>query len=191
MTIKNLRYSFILLALFAFAGTAAAQGPVVNATTTSANLAMAATVQTAVQLTITQGTGGAVLGGSNATGLLTLNFGNVNGLGVGNTQTANVSVATDATGATYTTPINLTPLYSGFTTETADVTVEAGGSANQTMAREGGTLGTIASVTTAVTALSDVASGSNNERIVGFRILRTDTIGAKAATFIYTITIAL
>jgi hypothetical protein len=190
MTIRNLRTSFVLLALFVFAGTAAAQGPVINASTTSSNLAMAATVQTAVQLNISTGTSGATVAGSNSTGLFTLDFGNVNGLGLG-TPTTNVSVTADATGATYTTPINLTPIYSGFATETADVTVQAGASANQTMAREGAAAVSVTAVTTAVAAFSDAASGSNNERFVGFRVLRTDVAGAKAATLIYTITVAI
>lgn len=176
--------------LFACAGIAAAQGPVANATTTTSELEMSANVQTALQLNISTGTAGATVTGSNATGLFAVNFGNVNGLGLG-TPTAGVSKTTDATGSTYTTPINLTPVYSGFTTETADVTVEQGASADQAIAREGGSAGGVAAVTTAVAAFSNAASGSANERFVGFRIARTEAAGAKTATLIYTVTMAL
>jgi hypothetical protein len=43
---------------------------------------MSATVQTAVQLNISTGTGGATVSESTSTGLFTLAFGNVNGLGI-------------------------------------------------------------------------------------------------------------
>lgn len=187
MSIRNLSYSFVLLALLVFAGTAAAQGPVIDAATTTSNLEMTATVQTAVMLNISTGTSGATVLGDNATGLFTLDFGNVNGLGLG-TPTTNVTVAADATGALYTTPINLTPLYSGFTTETADISVKAGVSAHQALAREGADASTTASVTTAVSAIANAASGSSNERVVGFYIPRSGApAGAKTATLIYTV----
>ncbi len=188
--INTLRIAGLSTLLFAFAGIAAAQGPVSNDTTTTSNLEMDANVQTALQLNISTGTGGATVTGTNASGLFAVDFGNVNGLGLG-TPTSGVSVAIDTTGATYTTPINLTPVYSGFTTETADVTVEAGASTNQTIAREGGSAVGVVAVTTAVAAFSDAASDSDNERFVGFRIARTEAAGAKVATLIYTVTMGV
>lgn len=191
MTLLNtLRIAGFSMLMFACAGIAAAQGPVVGSATTTSNLEMSATVQTAVQLNISTGTSGATVAGSDSSGLFTLAFGNVNGLGLG-TPTANVTVSADATGATYSTPINLTPVYSGFTTETADVTVAAGGSADQAIAREGASATEMAAVTTSAVAFSNAASGSNNERFVGFRIARTEAAGAKTATLIYTVAVAL
>ncbi|HBB86520.1 MAG TPA: hypothetical protein DC047_02765 [Blastocatellia bacterium] len=192
MTIKNLRFSFILLALCAFAGTAAAQGPVANLATTSAQLEMSATVQTAVQLNISTGSGGATVSGSNATGLFAINFGSVNGLGIG-TPASGVSVTADGSGALYKTPINLTPVYSGFNTETADVTVEAGISGDEDMAREGSSSISSSSTvsSTPAIAFSNAASGSSNERFVGFYIPRSAVAGAKTATLIYTVTVQL
>lgn len=184
----SLRLTAFAMVMFAFAGIAAAQGPVVGSASTTSELEMTATVQTAVQLNISTHGSGATVGGSVSTGLFTLAFGNVNGLGLG-TPAANVSVAADATGATYSTPINLTPVYSGFAAETADVTVEEGASADQTIAREGATALTMAAVTTPVAAFSNVASGSSNTRYVGFRIARTEAAGAKTATLIYTVTV--
>jgi len=193
MYIRNyLRYSFVLLALFVFTGTAAAQGPVVDNNTTTSNLEMSATVQTAVQLNISTGTGGATVAGDNTTGLFTIAFGNVNGLGLG-TPTAGLTVVADASGALYKTPIKLTPVYSGFDTETADVTVEAGTSGDESLAREGSSSissSSTVSVTPAV-AFSNAASGSSNERYIGFYIPRTEVAGAKTATLIYTVTVQL
>ena len=126
MSLKDfLRYALVVVALCVFAGTAAAQGPVLDNATTTSNLEMTATVQTAVQLNISTGAGGATVSGNSATGLFSIAFGNVNGLGLG-TPTAGVTVVVDSSGALYKTPINLTPVYSGFDTETADITVEAG-----------------------------------------------------------------
>lgn len=185
-----LRYSFVLAALSVFAGTAAAQGPVLDNDTTTSNLEMTATVQTAVQLNISTGAGGASVSGSPATGLFSIAFGNVNGLGLG-APAAGVTVVVDGSGALYKTPINLTPVYSGFTTETADITVEAGSSGDEDLAREGNS--SIASGSTVSgtpsAAVSNAASGSSNERYVGFYIPRTEATGAKTATLIYTITV--
>lgn len=184
------RYSLVLAVLFVFTGTAAAQGPVFDSNTTTSNLEMTATVQTAVQLNISTGAGGATVSGSTATGLFSIAFGNVNGLGLG-TPTAGVTVTADATGALYKTPINLTPVYSGFTTETADITVEAGTSGDEDLAREGSasisSSSTVSGTPTSV--ITNAASGSNNERFVGFYIPRSEATGAKTATLIYTITV--
>lgn len=191
MSIRTfMRYSFVVAALCVFAGTAAAQGPVFDNDTTTSNLEMTATVQTAVQLNISTGAGGASVSGSTSTGLFSIAFGNVNGLGLG-TPAAGVSVTVDASGALYKTPINLTPVYSGFTTETADITVEAGASGNEDLAREGSSSISSSSTVsgTPATAVSNAASGSSNERYVGFYIPRTEATGAKTATLIYTITV--
>jgi hypothetical protein len=192
MSVKKIvRYSFILAALSVFAGTAAAQGPVFDNNTTTANLEMTATVQTAVQLNISTGAGGATVSGSNSTGLFSISFGNVNGLGVGNTQNANIAVVADGSGALYKTPINLTPVYSGFTDETADITVEAGVSGDEGLVREGNSSISSSSTvsTTPVGVISNAASDSNNTRYVGFYIPRSESAGAKTATLIYTITV--
>jgi hypothetical protein len=192
MSVKKIvRYSFILAALSVFAGTAAAQGPVFDNNTTTANLEMTATVQTAVQLNISTGAGGATVSGSNSTGLFSISFGNVNGLGVGNTQNANIAVVADGSGALYKTPINLTPVYSGFTDETADITVEAGVSGDEGLVREGNSsISSDSTVsTTPVGVISNAASDSNNTRYVGFYIPRSESAGAKTATLIYTITV--
>ena len=124
MKIRNFSYSLALLAVLAFAGTASAQ---------TASLTMAATVQDSMQLTIsTNAAPGATVTGT--VDAFALDFGNVNGLGLG-TPTTGVTVVASAQGALYTTPINLTPTFSGFAGNTgASITVRAGGSADDAIA---------------------------------------------------------
>lgn len=192
MTLSNvLRCAGLSTLLFACAGIAAAQGPVANASTTTSELEMSAEVETALQLNISTGTGGAVVSGSNATGLFSIGFGNVNGLGVG-TPAAGVTVTTDSTGALYKTPINLTPVYSGFNGELADVSVIADSSGNSDLAREGNSgISSSSTVGTSHSAFTAAASGSNNERYVGFYVPRTEVAGSKTATLIYTVTMVI
>jgi hypothetical protein len=108
--ILPVRLLVLLVLTTTLAGVAAAQGPAVDSNTTTSELAMSATVQTAVQLNISTGSGGATVSGSTATGLFSISFGNVNGLGVG-TPGAGITVVVDGSGALYKTPINVTPLY--------------------------------------------------------------------------------
>jgi hypothetical protein len=186
MSIKNLRYSFVLLALFVFTGTVAAQGPATG-NTTSANLEMTAEVQTTVQLNIS----GTAVTGSNSTGLFSIDFGNVNALGIG-TPATGITVTPNATGALYKSTINVSPVFTGFVAQTADVTVEAGESADQDLAREGATLSDSGGTAPGVAAgiITDGANGSSNSRVVGFYIPKTEVAGSKTATLIYTVTVA-
>ena len=173
------------------AGVAAAQGPVVDSNTTTSELAMSATVQTAVQLNISTGSGGATVSGSNATGLFSVSFGNVNGLGVG-TPSAGVTVVTSGSGALYKTPINLTPMYSGFATETATITVMQDAAGDTALAREGDSnisSSSTVSTTTPATVATGRASGVAFERWVGLFVSNSEAAGAKTATLIYTITV--
>lgn len=190
MTSLNiLRVAGLSTLMFVFAGFAAAQvGPTAGSSTTS-ELAMTANVQTTVQLNISQGSGGATVSGSNATGLFSINFGDVNAMGLGSTQSANVSVVANGTGALYSTPINLTPVFTGFTSETAAVSVSAGTDDDQALAREGATANSMVVPTVTTGAFSSAASGSNNERFVGFFIPRTEAAGTKTATIIYEVVV--
>lgn len=192
MTFRSpLRFAFALAALFVFGGAAYAQGPVVDASTTTSELEMSATVQTAMQLNISTGSGGATVSGSNATGLFSLSFGNINGLGLG-TPAAGVSVVADASGALYKTPVNLTPVYSGFTTETATIEVEQDAAGDTSLAREGNSSissSSTVSTSTPASVTSGGASGVAVERYVGMYAARSEAAGAKSATLIYTITV--
>jgi hypothetical protein len=176
--LSHIRPLLLAVATLSIAGVAAAQGPVVGSNTTTSELAMSATVETAVQLNI-------------STGLFSLSFGNVNGLGVG-TPAAGITIVTDASGALYKTPINLTPLYSGFSTETATITVSQDAAGDTALAREGDaniSSSSTVSTTTPATVATGRASGVAFERFVGLYIPRTEVAGAKTATLIYTITV--
>jgi hypothetical protein len=190
LNIRKISYSFALVAMFAFAGTAAAQGPVIDTDTTTSELEMTAEVQTALQLNISTGTGGAAVA-PGAAGLFTIDFGFVNGLGVG-TPASGVTVSVDGTGALYKTPINLTPVFSGYNGETASVSVIAELGGNNALAREGsGSISSASTVASSHAAFAGAISGSENERFVGFYIPRTEVAGNKTATLIYTVTMAI
>lgn len=185
---------FTAIALFlglASIAASAQTGPVIDASSTSSELEMSANVQTSLQLNISTGTGGATVSGNNATGLFNVSLGDVNGLGNGIPKTG-VTAVPNSTGAVYSTPINLTPVYSGFGTETASVSVTAGASGDEDIALEGGAANTMTGISnTPRGAFSGAASGSSNERVVGFYIDRVEPTGLKTATFIYTVSILL
>jgi hypothetical protein len=109
-------------------------------------------------------------------------------LGVG-TPTSGVSVAQDSSGALYKTPINLTPVYSGFTSEKADIMVQAGTNGDENLAREGSSSISSSSTVSATPtiAVSQANSGSRNERYVGFYVSRTEAAGSKTARLVYTV----
>jgi hypothetical protein len=189
MTFTNiLRFAGLTTLLFAFAGIAAAQGQQFDTGTTTSSLAMSATVQTSIQLNLSTGAGGSAVTGSNSSGNFSIAFGSVNALGIG-TPHAGVSVVADGTGATYSSPINMTPIFTGFANTTASVSVQAGDDDDQGIALEGDSAITMAAVSVERPSISGAASGSENERFVGFRISRAEVAGAKAATFIYTVTV--
>ena len=192
MTFRSpFRLMLLSAAMFVFAGSAYAQGPALDSATTTSELEMSATVQTAVRLNISTGAGGATVSGSNATGLFSLSFGNVNGLGIG-TPAAGVSIVADASGTLYKTPINLTPVYSGFTTETATIEVEQDAAGDTAVAREGNSsisASSTVSTSTPASVATGGASGVAIERYVGVYVSRSETAGAKSATLIYTITV--
>lgn len=192
MTFRSpLSLALLLAALFAFCGSAYAQGPVTNASSTSSELELTATVQTAVQLNISTILGGATVSGSTSTGLFAINFGNVNGLGVGSVASG-VTVVADPSGALYKTPINLSPVYSGFTDETASIEVEQDAAGDTQVAREGNSsisASSTVSTSTPASVATGKASGSSVERYVGIYVARAEAAGAKSATLIYTVTV--
>jgi hypothetical protein len=192
MTFNNSLRSAVFFAILSIsAAIAAAQGPVIDSNTTTSELEMSAMVQTAVQLNISTGSGGASVSGSDSTGLFSVSFGNINGLGLG-TPVAGVSIVVDSSGALYKTPINLTPVYSGFTTETATIEVQQDPGGDTALAREDSSSISAASTVSTVTpapVTSGAASGVAFERFVGMYAARTEPAGAKSATLIYTITV--
>lgn len=104
-----------------------------------------------IQIDITTAPGGATVTGltdAASTGVFNLNFGNLNGLGIG-VFTPGLTVQKFANGALYITPIRLTPKidWNNRTPRPMSVSIVldpiAGDTAGRTAAREGATSGTL------------------------------------------------
>jgi hypothetical protein len=205
MSVYHPLRTIVLFATLLLLGTVSvyAQGPSVTSPSTS-NLTISATAQSALQIDIATGSGGATVTGAtgeNSTGVFSMSFGNVNGLGIGS-PTSGVSITSrDSSGTLYTSPIKLTPYFSGFTSTTATVKVyqDATTSANsQAAVREGSAAGSVATVpTTALTAntvTSTAASGTDITRYVGLYISNANggssVTGALAPKVIYEVSVA-
>jgi hypothetical protein len=188
-----------LVAAFLILGSAdafAADGSATNTNTVSSNLTLTATAETAVSLTISTNGGVVIDGGSGA---FTVAFGNVNGLGVGSVANG-VSVNVTSNGATYTTPVTVTPAFSGFESTTATVKVyqDAGtDTASQDAAREGDLAATASTVPstsgTARTVSATAASATGLTRYVGIFVSNANggsaVTGSLAPVFIYSVTV--
>jgi len=183
MKIRNLTYSGALLALLTFAGTASAQTPTVPRLTMNAN------IENALRLDISTHPSGVDVNGS--AGAFDMDFGDVNSMGIG-TPASGVSVAvTQGAGgagfAMYTTPILVTPVFSGFGAQTATIALTIGSGTNDALAFEGSTAAgvTLAAARVVVaSSLSDVG----NTRYVGFRISKLEGSGPINAVLVYTVT---
>lgn len=188
----------ILAGVLISASHAWAQGSCSNCSTVDASLTLSATAETAVTLTIATGPSGAAVEPDGA-GAFSVSFGNVNGLGIG-TPAANVTVKKSGGGATYTTPITVTPAFSGFDGNTATVKVyqdSSTSSDSQLAAREGGSEGGVDSVPAAAGSANTVSasalSGSGITRYVGVFVSNVNggskVVGTLAPKFIYTVTV--
>jgi len=200
MSFKN-TLLLALLGLFAFAGTAAAQGPVRNGLTSDSWLNLTANAQNALQLDISTAGGGATVVGATgnaSTGVFSLDFGNVNGLGIG-APAAGVTVAVQAGGALYTSPISLTPRYSGHVNNTGSISVlmdgVAGNAIGRTATREGAAAATVAAPSTTVPNIftNAAVNGTAVTRYVGYFVSNVNGVGAvngaMSSRLVYEITI--
>jgi hypothetical protein len=165
-------------AVFFFAGDALAQGPATNRNSAGAALTITATVVPALYLQISSASGGAAVTsttGPPSTGVSVLDFGTVNGLGTGS-PAAGVSVeTTDQNGALYTTPITLTPYFSGLSSTTATITVVLDPSSNlgsTAVLYEGSSGATASTISTTAPGFitSTATSGTHIRRYLGLFI---------------------
>jgi hypothetical protein len=105
--------------------------------------------------------GGATVSGT--AGVYSVPFGNVNGLGLG-TPASGVSVSRSSSGATYTTPINVTTTLTGcvvVTTETIKVYQNGTTSSDsQSALREGSSAGSVISVPSSQASASTIATSA-------------------------------
>jgi hypothetical protein len=102
-------------ATITFVGKDANNGGALNSVTLSFN---SQSLVTALQLTLSTATGGLTV---NAASDYSMNFGNVNGIGVG--PSAGLTVVPQAGGVIYLTPYSLTPAFSNFKSTTGTVNV--------------------------------------------------------------------
>jgi hypothetical protein len=201
---NSLRCLLVVAALLVFAGSVAAQadlGPQRNATSSSSQLNLTANAQTALQIDISTASGGATVAGATgntSTGVFSLDFGNVNGLGLGAPSTG-VSVSVQAGGALYTSPVSLTPRYSGFSTSSASVSVlldgTAGNAAGRSATREGAAAASVVAPSTTVPNIftSAASNGTAITRYVGVFVSNVNGAGAVngalSSRLIYQITV--
>ena len=203
MSLKNkLPFLLALIGLFMIAGAASAQvGPVRNGLTSQSQLNLSANAQNALQLDITTAAGGATVTGAtgnSSTGVFSLDFGNVNGLGIG-TPSAGVSVAISGSGATYTSPVSLTPRYSGHVNNTASISVlldgTAGDANGRAATREGAAAASVVAPSAVVPNIftSTATNGTAVTRYVGYFISNANggaaVNGAMSSRIVYEITI--
>ena len=120
----RLRHLLIFMILFGIPGGAPAQGTVPGQNSATSQLTITATVVTEIYLKLSPGNGGAAFTSTaniSPASVSALDPGNVNGTA---TPAVGVSVyMADSGGALYTTPIALTPYFSGFTSTAATITV--------------------------------------------------------------------
>jgi len=118
-------------------------------------LNLTATIQTAIQIDIsTASGGGTVIGGTGAssTGVFSIDFGNLNGLGLGS-PAPGISTSVQSDGVLYSSPVTLRPYFTGFLSNNASISVYAdplgSNAAGLAAAREG-------TSTSAMSAISPV-----------------------------------
>src|SRR5437660_6548556 len=194
----------IALSTAAFAGTTA-----VNTNTVSPTLQISATIQKAVQLTLSTGTAAVTHCAVTATGGTpdyTMNFGTVDALGInaGNCNKFNPAVpGTD--NAIYWSDYNLTPVFTSQTTTnntiTAQVTTDFAAPNNIFIVRDSANSSTVpanaaafAAVSTGTpdTIVTNAASGSSQTRFIGVAVTPANGVGvtgAKSATVTFTLTV--
>lgn len=203
MKIKtSLRYVSALAILATAAVCASAQtGPRTGGPSSDSQLNITANASNALMLDISTAPGGATVNGTtgrNSNGVFSLDFGNVNGLGIG-TPSTGVTVDVQETGALYTTPINLTPRYSGHTNNSASISVmldgTGGNDAGRAATREGGAATSVTAPSASVPNIftSGVTSGTSVTRYVGVFVSNANGTGAVAGSLqsrlIYQVTI--
>ena len=125
---------FVAAFLLVAAGSSFAQAPTdlgpksgLGAISSSSQLDITATVQNAIQIDIDTAAGGATVTGgtgNSSTGQFAVSLGTLNGLGVGGASTG-VTATAQTGGVLYSTPVRVTPHFSGLLNNSATVTVRS------------------------------------------------------------------
>jgi hypothetical protein len=185
---------FAAVALLLSASQASAVTYAVASNTVSPTLRVIVNVQTAVQLTLSQATGGCAITNPGAGGEdFSIDFGNVNGLGLGTPSSCikAVDTATSTAAAFYLTDYQTTAKFSGFTATGSKVTLTHAGFTNQgTNALdlyEGATATSASSLTQVPTSgnsynFSTGTSGTTTVRTLAVRVSNYNGTGAFPGT---------
>jgi hypothetical protein len=193
------------LSTAAFAGTTA-----VNTNTVSPTLQISATIQSAVQLTLSTGTAAvthcAVTPNPGGSPDYKMDFGTVDALGINNGNCNKFAPATPGTSnAIYWSDYNLNPVFTSQTattnTITAQVTTDFAAPNNIFIVRDSANSSTVPAAVTDFTAVStaapdtivtNAANGSTQTRFIGVAVTPASgagVTGAKSATVTFTLTV--
>jgi hypothetical protein len=195
------------------AASAFGQATAVNTNTVSATLAISATIQSAVFLNLQTGTtagiGHCTIAGG-AGGAFTMNFLNVDGLGINNGCGNKFAPTTlGQTAATYFTDYNIIPAWAGLTETTGTITAKLGAATPAgvslvipTVVDTNSTPGSAAAFgTTLTTSATPVVSAGTNglteanadgatfTRFIGLQVSPTATTGSFSSTVTFTLTV--
>ncbi len=173
------------------------KGPAATASSSQINLR--ANTQKAIQIDILSSASGAAVTGTtgpSSTGVFSLDFGQVDGLGL-SSGAAGVTVTVSPTGALYSTPIILVPKFSGFATTNGSVSVSldftAGNLRGQLATREGASTAAMASVLAPATITTAATNGTPITRYVGLFISNANgpfaVTGPLSSRLIYQVTV--
>lgn len=201
---RKLTIALFGLVVFAIPAMAATSATATN--TLATTLKVNVNVQTAVSLTLATGTTGttpcSVTTGSGTD--FSIDFGNVNGLGVGTVSCGTVTAG--ASDATYATSYKLTPSFSGFTAAsgaTISLTAPAFTNSGTLTLVEGATAGSMTAVpasgTTHQFTVTAANSGVSFDRFLGVQVSNANgagafpgtaaTSGADSSTVTFTLTV--
>jgi hypothetical protein len=192
------------LSTAAFAGTTAT-----NSNTVSPTLQISATIQSAVQLTLSTGTAAVThctVTPTGGTPDYTMDFGTVDALGINNGNCNKFAPTTPGTtNAIYWSDYNLNPVFTSQTvttnTITAQVTTDFAAPNNIHIVRDSANSSTVptgvasftnVSTATADTIVTNAASGSTQTRFIGVAVTPANgagVTGAKSATVTFTLTV--
>ena len=203
------RFTIFALGMMALSTAAFAATTAVNTNTVSPTLQISATIQSAVQLTLSTGTAAVTHCPVTATGGapdFTMDFGTVDALGINKGNCGNFAPTTPGVdNAVYWSDYNLNPVFTSQTvtanTITAQVTTDFGApnniqvvrdSANSSTVPTGAASFTPVSTATTDTIVSNAKSGVAETRFIGVFVKPTNgagTQGAKSATVTFTLTV--
>jgi hypothetical protein len=201
-------FTFFALGMMALS-TAAFAGTTSNSNTVSPTLQVSATIQSAVQLTLSTGTAAVTHCAVTPTGGTpdyTMDFGTVDALGINNGNCNKFAPTTPGTSnAIYWSDYNLNPVFTSQTvstnTITAQVTTDFAAPNNIQIVRDSANSSTVptgvasftpVSTGTPDTIVTNAASGSTQTRFIGVAVTPANgasVTGAKSATVTFTLTV--